>query len=853
MLPYKIRKPVYGGAKITTKSSSSSSPLFGNDEDDPLKYGGALQRAVLSDLTDLKTRYHSDLAQSSHSHHDTNASSSMHHHHAGPGAAFGIFKTTFRNARFGCIHARTVPSRVDKCEFAQLIYASCLHLLRRAVNENNVHRLDVYLNRDDNENDDDNNGSDALREANAVKSFLHEAVFAVFALYALHRTNTLPKDPYHAKVTYHHPSIRQQHEEQELQRQWSFLPLGKASGEGGGKIYRRHYKSPVRIHRECYLSLMLVRDVCAAIVTRCAYCSDGDERRFGNNSGNNNAIRHSHDDECYNLALDGVHVIDRMMNDNDFFAHCEYHGPTGLEGLAGNPNFYNAYYGNGNIDYGKGGKKTAGRKSKGKKQRETREPSQTLFRVLTGDRLQSIRNDCRTANDYSPDDELSLLLDRHKTNLGAIQTELRTNRRKEYDIGRSKQQRRQGQQQHPQNNHSNIHLKPRQRELVEKTLREIWIDGAENNDTTKPSYLDMTNKLSTSETGHVNDDADNDKELRADERGDLPHLQNQLLEAESSRPPIALPPSFSSPLCSNIREALLDFNEIVDSVRRNILEDRKKETSSRKDGPSVNVRNTEADGTCIDFSTFDADSTSPTKREYERAPSLVLYDEVSVSTGAGKKALSALLSASKQPTNNRQPLDDFWNLQADPTSTFEAESVAADIITANMSDDADELSVSIGPGKHALSALLSFSVYDDPSTAQHEKQNKKRKRTSSKRKTNISTHIDSDDSSFSDSVTDAGRHALQSLLGLASESAKRPKHSSKKDKKDKKASDKPSSVPSKRMTSSKKKLDSITKEKNSTMNIGEDCSLSVSSIEAGRHALGSLLGMAVGETSNSCP
>ena len=383
-------------------------------------------------------------------------------------------------------------------------------------------------------------------------------------------------------------------------------------------------------------------------------------------------------------------------------------------------------------------------------------------------------------------------------------------------------------------------------------MRYGWTDGAENNNTTKPSYLDMTNTLSTSETGDVDDDANNN-ELRSNEQGDLRHLQNQSSEAESAQPPITLPLSFSSPLCSNIREALLDFDEIVDSVRRNILEDRKKETPSRKNGLSINVTNTQVDGTFIDFSTFDADSTSPTKREYDRASSSILYDEVSVSTGAGKKALSALLSASKQPTGNQQPLDDFWNLQADPISTFEAESVAADVITANMSDDADELSVSIGSGKHALSALLSFSVYDNPSKAQHKKQNKKRKTTDSKRKSNISTHIDSDDSSFSDSATDAGRHALQSLLGLASESAKRPKHPSKKDKKDKKASDNPSSVPSRRITSSKKKLDSITKDKNSTTNKGEDCSLSDSSIGAGRHALGSLLGMAVGETSNSCP
>eukprot|EP00956_Cyclotella_meneghiniana_P027456 scaffold61517_cov67-Cyclotella_meneghiniana.AAC.2 len=267
---------------------------------------------------------------------------------------------------------------------------------------------------------------------------------------------------------------------------------------------------------------------------------------------------------------------------------------------------------------------------------------------------------------------------------------------------------------------------------------------------------------------------------------------------------------------------------------------------------SINATKTETDEKSIDhLSTFDdaATTTSSAKRDYDQT-STILYDEVSVSTGAGKKALSELLSTSKR-IDNEQPFDDYWNLQDDQIS-YEAESVAADV-TKTMPEEVDELSVSVGPGKHALSALLSFSVYDDPSMPQqHKKQNKKQKTTNSKRKrsTNISSNIVSDDSSFLDSVTDAGRHALQSLLGLASESEKPIKQSSI-GKKVKKTSNKSSSAPSKKSASYKKKQVSITNQKIVSTKKGEDSSISDSSTGAGKQALNSLLGMAMEETCNS--
>eukprot|EP00956_Cyclotella_meneghiniana_P013162 scaffold18839_cov61-Cyclotella_meneghiniana.AAC.8 len=861
MLPYKIRKPVYGGAKTKTSQSSSTSsssslpPLYGNedDDDDPLIYGGALQRAILSDLSELKTRYLRDLDQSR----NNSSVNTRNQRHAAEsvGCTFRIFKTTFRRARFGCIHNRAVPSRIDKGEFAQLIYSSCWYLLHQAVSVNSTHNnslsLDCLLdgvNKDDDDDDDTTSCNDDTQREVDITNFLQNVTFAIFALYTLHQTNTLPNTPYDVKVTYNHPGmIQQQQHESELQRKWSYLPLGKAGV--GGKIYRRHYKLPVRVDRCSYMSLMLVRDICATIVAKANYrnnCNSLSSSLCNDSSSNCNN---------YNLAVDGIHVIDRMMHDDAFFTYCEYHGPVGLEGLAGNPNFYNAYYGR--LNDGEMKKKTMIRKSRANNKQRHRqdeddvqavstaeqESQTTSLRVLNSDELQSIRNTCDMADSLHYVSSLSSRLDRYKTNLYTIHTELCTNRRNEHNISNHHQ--RQLQQNHGNNNN----LKPRQRELVETTIREIWIDGVEQSgNVSKPSYLDMINKPSTMETNEFQG-VEEQSELHSPA---ALHPQNQLSELEFQHP-ITLPPTFSNTLCSNIRETLLDFNDIVDSVRQSILKDRNNITSM-KTSQSMNATKTETDGKSIDhLSTSDAaTTTSSTKRDYDQT-STILYDGVSVSTGAGKKALSELLSTSKHNIENEQPLDDFWNLQDDQIS-YEAESVAADV-TKTMSDEVDELSVSVGPGKHALSALLSFSVYDDRSMPQqHKKQNKKQKTTTnSKQKppTNISSNIYSDDSSFSNSVTDAGRHALQSLLGLASESAKLPKQSST-GKKVKKTSNKSSSAPTKKSTSSKKKQVSTTKQKTvTTKKVGEDSSISDASTGAGRQALNSLLGMAMEETCNS--
>eukprot|EP00956_Cyclotella_meneghiniana_P027457 scaffold61517_cov67-Cyclotella_meneghiniana.AAC.3 len=498
MLPYKIRKPVYGGAKTKTKTSQSSTlslpTLYGNDDiDDPLIYGGVLQRAILSDLSELKTRYLRDLDQSRNNNNTRNQ-------HEPVGCTFRIFKTTFRRARFGCIHNRAVPARIDKGEFAQLVYSSCWYLLHQAVvvnTHNNSLPFDYSLDDVNKDDDNDNDGTitcnDAQQKVFGITNFLQNVTFAIFTLYTLHQTNTLPNNPHDAKVTYNHPAMMIQQTESETQRQWSYLPLGKAGVEG--KLYRRHYKYPVRVDRCSYMSLMLVRDVCATIVAKANYRNncDSSSSSFCNDSSSNYCN--------YNMAVDGIHVIDRMMHDDAFFTYCEYHGPVGLEGLAGNPNFYNAYYGR--INDGEMNKKTTIQKSRANNtQRKRQDDVQAVStakqetqtassRVLNSDELHSIRNTCAMADSLHDVSSMSSLLDRYKTNLYTIHTELCTNRRNEHN-GRSKLQ---------QNHGNNNNLKPRQRELVEKTIREIWIDGVEQSgNASKRSYLDVINKPSTSET-----------------------------------------------------------------------------------------------------------------------------------------------------------------------------------------------------------------------------------------------------------------------------------------------------------------------------------------------------------------
>jgi hypothetical protein len=650
-------------------------------------------------------------------------------------------------------------------------------LLQEALDSRDIHHHDDTSSVDFNINTTQSN------------CYLEDAIFAIFALYTLHQTNTLPNDTYTAKVTHHHPAI---HHEQDLQRQWSFLPLGSASE---GRIFRRHYKSPVRIDRRNYLSLMHLRDVCAAIVAECIHCGDNDEALC---------------DYC-SLATDGMHVIDRMMNDEAFFIYVEYHGPVGLEGLAGNPVFYNAYYG------AEGGKTV---RERGKQVKKNMSVSSTKGLVdsqhmLTLEKLHSIgSSDVRS--DTVDLTSLSTLLAKHTSNLQSIQSGLHASRQRQHSTIMHQQA-------------IGSDLKPRQRELVETTLRELWSTG--DGSYSKPTYVDMVTASARSEK-HVLSECtvrnDVNVELASREQDEI--QEHQVSPNDTSSLPITIPPTLSSKLRTNIDDILSNFNEMVESVRQSILQERN-ETNARA---SDNLHGTSVDLGATDQNVIDVGDQAST-----------MYDEVSVSTGAGKAALARLLDLGAVDMNmsstryNQRPkkkrsMDDFLNLDQDefmPNQSLERK------VSGNTSDGLDEFSVSTGAGKNALAALLSLSEYGDMHTNK-----KKRKRQQPKqqpRSTDIDDEIpvndssEAEDSSVSDSSIEAGRVALQSLLCMAAVNETPPVKQTKRSRANKVPSKNPgsASAPPSRKSTSKS-------SKRQDPNLDEDVSVATG---GGKRALEALL------------
>jgi hypothetical protein len=643
MLPYKIRKPVGGpnpkqkqavdanrtesvGANSARAHKDNLPPLFGSKDDDPRIYGGNLQRAILSDLIDLRARFHK-LYEESHSQRvrkrqrDSSFNKRQRQRHVEIGSSFTHFKTVFRESRFGCIHNRTVPPRVDRVEYAQLIYSSCFYLLQDALKGKCLESLIS----------DDDAMSTSLHEAT---SSLENALFAVFALYTLHQTNTLPVDPNSAK-----------RHDNDLQRQWSHLPLGTANE---GKIYRRYYKSPVRVDRESYLTVLRLRDVCASIVARCAYniCLENDSLSASLC-------------QC-SLAEDGMQIIDRMMHDDNFFSFCEYHGPCGLEAAAGNPLFYNAYYGSDGC---------VGRNAKKRRKIVTASTSTApthASHILTDAKLHSLNPQSSNVSDLLDLSALPYLLEQHTAKIQCIKATLQADRKLSCD------------------------LKPRQMELVEKTLSNVWEirDGI-----AKPPYANMMDdSVASSKTKeHCPDEqSKSTKELQPlilhESPPKIPAPEETTTDVITPIP-VVLPSSFSLNLCNNIRETLSDLNEMVDSIRRTILkrhEDKMPEQQIYKTDGALNDELDAAVGSTMRLTTVGTHCDDHLSEE---------YDEVSISTGAGKKALAALLSVSvrrnrKQPKNIRQKKN-------------------ASRRDDNVSAAHDEVSMCTGAGKKALSALLS--------------------------------------------------------------------------------------------------------------------------------------------------
>ena len=685
MFPYKIRKPAWGSLK-----PRAAAGLVG-DPDDPHAVGGNLQRAILSDLIELRGRYRDRLALPSSSGRPAGSSSgaprrrpsSTYPHrrrrydHVELGSYFADFKCCFREARFGAMHTRAVPPRVDRGEYVQLLYSSCLYLLEEgsSSSSSSSSSFDDY----DDDDDDPHRASSAI--ADSVQppcGCFFDAIYAVFALYALHRTNVLPRAPHRRstarRTTTTTPSSssggKKIDDERSLSESWSMLPIVIISDED--KLHRRTYLSPVRIDAGCYALLLRLRDACLARAERCgvdammmANATDDDDDDDAADDGNGGG--RCDDDpppprRCYcGLARDAAHVIDAMLRDDSFFDYCEYHGPQGLEGLAGSPNFYRAHFANNN-----NAPPRKRKKSNGPPKDAVAAAIASAPPAMTKSELNAIGHGDGILDSLDLRN-LRAMVESHCSDLDSVVSKLRMCRSTD-DI-----------------------LRPKQRELVENTLRGI---------ANRPAYVELVDELNTDKASiSISTDVVSGATSEAN-----PPLEAQPTDTEQVLL-LKFPENFS-PFGD------IDFTDEFIAIKEAVS----KENRARSKGGSIfvdvdmNVMHPElACFDCLDEITMDDDDLHSAavqrsmKRRREPDTFFELHqegirddgtsnntlDEASIVTGQGKNALLSLLSMSKGNEDD----DDI------PTDIFAQD---------------DDVSIATGAGKNALLSLLSMAggAYD---------------------------------------------------------------------------------------------------------------------------------------------
>lgn len=555
--PYKIRKPVYSGASkhfLPLKTQPDPTPASDADQleqlarDDPRLIGGNLQKAILLDLIDLRGRF---LENENNS---TATSQHLNTHAPSFGTSFGRFKDTFRERRFGAIHTRAAPRNVDRGEYAQLIYSSCFYLLEESID----YTTDVHNNNRFN---------------------IPNAIFAIFSLYTLHETNPLPIAPVTRQST---PRTKFGNFDEDLLKEaWSALPISREEQN----LNRRCYKSPVRIDRRNYMSLLQLSDVCKALTAqRCLGINESSDKLRSCHGG---------------LAQDAVYIIHKMLFNENFFIYCEYHGPCGLEGLAGNLHFYNEHFAQQTNKPKKSNLKNGGTS-----------PSLSISFQLNQDKLDEMKNDEHLKAILNLP-ALSNAIDKHKYNLQNVTVQLQ----------KSKQ---------------TGELQPRQRDLVVKTL--TGIVNSQQSYFGIVSELKERHKLTTSRSGK-NDD------------------KSSQLEAQKDFLPLLFPQSFSAELRGNVFEALADFSNEVALIRSKVMDEmiaRKTAKNSVIDTNTSTVVGAQGEnigqclGDILEFLDVQSDRSSALGVYDE----MEIEDEISVATGAGKNALASLLQLAEDSTDS---------------------------------------------------------------------------------------------------------------------------------------------------------------------------------------------------------
>ena len=300
---------------------------------DDLREGGPVERAIRSDLGNLRKlfdencqqRVSSSVANASIGGHDTVKDGTLQHDKAG--SWYLLFKSAYRRGKFGIMHTRCMPNRIDRAEFAQIIYAACLGLF-----EDSMDRIGV--------------GDESVNT-----TLISNAAFALFALYTLYETCPLPEFPSIVRGSTQSDGIVFSRQETEV---LTTLPLGlTAAGEQSRVIYRQAYKAPIRIGHADYTRILKLQELCLERKSNCecrraeyfvkAAARDGIGMiGVGSDEDKNDSTSHAETDrwicQC-GIADDCLEIMHRLQS-RDCFDFCEYSGPCSVEGLVGSSKYF---------------------------------------------------------------------------------------------------------------------------------------------------------------------------------------------------------------------------------------------------------------------------------------------------------------------------------------------------------------------------------------------------------------------------------------------------------------------------------------------------------------------------------
>ena len=242
--------------------------------------------------------------------------------HAATGTAFAAFKDVFGSHRVAMLNrggnSGLLPTKCDRNSYSQMLYSVCLSLTRKSFRDYNL------------QNGENNSNSLAI--------FLQQAAYSVFSLYALYETNPLPRVPTPEEST----------KEEYLALT---LPFGQQSREHSNRIlYRRAFRTPIRIDAEHYGYLLQLRDLAKAGRCQCAAAAASAaslvrrRKRTQEEGAATTAVQDGDDGrggewecECA-VATDLGIVLNRLLSSN-MLEFSAYTGPCGLEGLAGHADY----------------------------------------------------------------------------------------------------------------------------------------------------------------------------------------------------------------------------------------------------------------------------------------------------------------------------------------------------------------------------------------------------------------------------------------------------------------------------------------------------------------------------------